>query len=102
MQCYVYILESLADGKWYYGFSENIDQRFDDHQTNRAKYTRFKGPWKLIFKREFSNKSEALQFEKYFTEVNELYRFCLISLKNRAQLKGLKNGLVLGENLSTG
>jgi putative endonuclease len=65
MQCYVYILESLADGKWYYGFSENIDQRFDDHQSNRAKYTRFKGPWKLIFKREFSNKSEALQFEKY-------------------------------------
>ncbi|MBL7845021.1 MAG: GIY-YIG nuclease family protein [Cyclobacteriaceae bacterium] len=61
----VYVLESLSDGKWYYGFSEDMEQRFLDHQSNRSKYTRFKGPWKLIFKKRFVLKTEALQFEKY-------------------------------------
>jgi putative endonuclease len=62
---YVYILESESSGKWYYGFSEDLNQRIKDHQSNRSKYTRFKGPWKLIFKREFLDKTEALRFEKH-------------------------------------
>ena len=61
----VYIIESQSSATWYYGFTENLDQRISDHQSNRAKHTRFKGPWILIFKREFLDKSEALQFEKY-------------------------------------
>ncbi|NBW35588.1 MAG: GIY-YIG nuclease family protein [Cytophagia bacterium] len=62
---HVYILESESSGAWYYGFTEDIDQRLRDHQSNRSKYTRFKGPWKLIFKRAFLDKTEALRFEKY-------------------------------------
>jgi putative endonuclease len=58
----VYIIESTT-GQWYYGSSENIEQRVLDHNANRAKYTRFKGPWKLIFRREYENKTEALKFE---------------------------------------
>ncbi|WP_442946010.1 GIY-YIG nuclease family protein [Ohtaekwangia sp.] len=33
--CSVYILES-EEGKWYYGSSENVEQRVKDHNTNRA------------------------------------------------------------------
>ena len=66
---YVYIIESTSSGKWYYGFSENLEQRILDHQTNRAKHTRFKGPWKLIFKMCFREKKEALLFEKYLKKV---------------------------------
>ena len=65
MYYYVYIIESMTTGQWYIGFSENLDQRILDHQTNRSKYTRFKGPWKLIFKMIFENKTEALFFESY-------------------------------------
>ncbi|HMV90410.1 MAG: GIY-YIG nuclease family protein [Cyclobacteriaceae bacterium] len=60
---YVYILESPA-GQWYYGFSENPDKRLSDHNSNRAGFTRFKGPWRLAFRRGFHNKTEALKFEK--------------------------------------
>ena len=62
---YVYILESLTSGKWYYGSSSKLLRRIDDHQSNRARYTRFKGPWTLIFVREFDNKADSLQFERY-------------------------------------
>ncbi len=61
---YVYILES-PEAKWYYGYSENIAQRLIDHNSNRSKYTRFKGPWTLVFLREFDNKNKALKFEQY-------------------------------------
>ena len=59
----VCIIESLKKGIWYYGSSDNVEQRLSDHNSNRAKYTRFKGPWRLIFQRDFDNKTEALKFE---------------------------------------
>jgi len=62
---HVYILESETTGKWYYGFTESIEQRTADHQSNRAGYTRNKGPWRLIFDRPFKEKIEALSFERY-------------------------------------
>ncbi|NJN42648.1 MAG: GIY-YIG nuclease family protein [Flammeovirgaceae bacterium] len=74
MICYIYILQSLTTEKWYYGFTENLEQRLHDHQSNRSRYTRFKGPWKLIFKRTFEDKSEALRFEKHIKKSkNKLY-----------------------------
>ncbi|MGK7392886.1 MAG: GIY-YIG nuclease family protein [Candidatus Cyclobacteriaceae bacterium M2_1C_046] len=62
---HVYILKSQRFGIWYYGYSENPDQRVFDHQTNRAKFTRNKGPWKLIFLRPYDQKTDALKFEQY-------------------------------------
>jgi putative endonuclease len=58
----VYIIES-PKGLWYYGSSEDIIQRISDHNSNRAKFTRFKGPWKLLFRRDFDDKKKALKFE---------------------------------------
>ncbi|WP_127122554.1 GIY-YIG nuclease family protein, partial [Chryseotalea sanaruensis] len=69
MISYVYIIESESSGKWYYDFTEDLDQRIKDHQSNRSKYTRFKGPWKLIFKREFLDKTGALRFEKHLKTI---------------------------------
>lgn len=63
MMYYVYILESPT-GIWYYGSSENLTQRLQDHNSNRAGFKRNKGPWKLIFKRDFQYTSEGLKFEK--------------------------------------
>ncbi|MEO1054570.1 MAG: GIY-YIG nuclease family protein [Bacteroidota bacterium] len=62
---YVYILESETNGRWYYGFTTHLEQRLSDHQTNRSKYTRFKGPWRLVFQRAFSSKTQVLQFENH-------------------------------------
>ena len=69
MHFFVYILESEANGKWYYGFTEDLDQRISDHNSNRSKFTRFKGPWKLVFRKTFMTKTEALQFETYLKKI---------------------------------
>ena len=59
----VYIIEG-EKGLWYYGSSANVEQRVNDHNSNRANFTRFKGPWTLIFRRDFTNKVEAVKFER--------------------------------------
>ena len=60
----VYILESLKNGKWYYGSTGRLTERITDHNTNHHHYTGGKGPWKLIFRRDFDDLSTALAFEK--------------------------------------
>ncbi|WP_416867282.1 MAG: GIY-YIG nuclease family protein [Imperialibacter sp.] len=59
----VYIIESKS-GRWYYGSSDDVVQRLKEHNSNRSLYTRFKGPWELIFQRDFETKTEGLRFEK--------------------------------------
>jgi putative endonuclease len=61
---YVYIIESKTSAKWYYGFTERPEERIKEHNGDHHHYTANKGPWKLIFLREFENRYEALQFEK--------------------------------------
>ena len=60
---YTYIIESETTKSWYYGHSENVKRRLDDHNQNRNKSTSNKGPWKLIFVRSFETKLEANRFE---------------------------------------
>ncbi len=61
---YVYIIESETTGKWYYGYTERLEERIKEHNFNNGHFTGNAGPWKLIFKRNFTNKTDALAFEK--------------------------------------
>ncbi len=63
MSYFVYIIESETNLKWYYGQTGNLDQRIINHNEGKSSYTRNKGPWKLIFKRAFETRSEAIKFE---------------------------------------
>ena len=65
MYHYVYILKTL-DGfvkKTYVGYSTNVNSRLKKHNSSKgAKSTRgYK--WKIIFKKRFLSKSQALSFE---------------------------------------
>jgi len=56
---YVYILE-CADGSYYTGITNNLEQRLSDHNTGKgAKYTRYKRPVKLVYKEVYHDKSTA-------------------------------------------
>jgi putative endonuclease len=62
---YVYIIESISTGKWYYGYTTNLVHRLTFHNQGKNTSTRNRGPWKFIFTKEFNSKKEALDFEKY-------------------------------------
>ena len=60
---YVYILR-CKDNSLYTGWCRDLDERIKKHNSGKgAKYTRAKGPCKLVYYEEISNKSEALKRE---------------------------------------
>jgi len=61
---YTYILISETSAKLYIGQTNNLETRIKRHNSNKNFTTKNKGPWKLIFYKAFSSRSEAMQFEK--------------------------------------
>jgi putative endonuclease len=60
---YTYIIESTTNQRWYIGHTNNIDRRLDEHNSGQNNSTKGKGPWKLIFLKEFDNNLDANRFE---------------------------------------
>jgi putative endonuclease len=73
-----YILKSLVIEKFYIGSTSNLDDRIKRHNEGRERYTKKFIPWELVYYKEFDNRSEAYQFERY-----------LKSLKNKNYIKNL-------------
>ena len=58
-----YVIKSLTNDKYYIGQTNNLEDRIKRHNANRNKYTKGKGPWKLIYSKGFSTRSEAVKLE---------------------------------------
>jgi putative endonuclease len=76
---YVYILESLSNGDYYKGSTENYLKRFEEHNRGESQYTRSQCPWKLVFVQVFNTKTEALKREKQLKRCNKEYLRWLIN-----------------------
>lgn len=63
MAFYTYVLQSEFSGL-YIGQTNNLINRLNRHNGGRNKYTKNKGPWKMIFSKEFISRSESLALEK--------------------------------------
>jgi len=74
---FVYILK-CADGTYYTGITTNINRRIKEHGTNKgAKYTKQRGPFKLVYKASFLNRSIASKEE---------YKIKSLSLQDKIKL----------------
>jgi len=73
----VYIIRN-PNNIFYKGYSTNIEKRLNYHNSNKSNFTKNKGPWELIFIKQFELKSEALKFEKMLKRQNYNYLNWLI------------------------
>jgi predicted GIY-YIG superfamily endonuclease len=62
---YVYILWSQKSRIFYYGYSENIPKRLQEHNKGISPATAPHRPWQLIFYAAFSDQMIAKDFERY-------------------------------------
>ncbi len=63
---YVYILESVSNpGAFYYGFTENLEQRLKEHNAGKSPHTAKHKPWRIVAAIAVEDKHTALKFEKY-------------------------------------
>jgi len=64
MSYYCYILE-CADGTYYTGWSTDPERRLKQHNAGRgARYTRSRGPVRLVFVEEQPDRSTAMKRER--------------------------------------
>ena len=79
---YVYILE-CADGTYYTGYTNDLDKRLQAHQNGKgAKYTRGRGPVKLIYSEVYVTKEEAMSREYAIKQLKRQDKVRLIKGEN--------------------
>ena len=76
MPHYTYILESEKNGMLYIGQTSDVAKRLGRHNAGGSRFTKGKGPWKLLYSLAFETKTEAIMMEKR-----------LKSLKNPVKVK---------------
>ncbi|HLA48127.1 MAG TPA: GIY-YIG nuclease family protein, partial [Nitrospinota bacterium] len=62
---YTYILWSQKSKDFYYGYSEDLKKRFEEHNKGLSQSTAPYRPWKLVFYAAFETQKLAKDFEKY-------------------------------------
>lgn len=74
----VYILE-CADGSLYTGITTDIERRCQEHGTSRgAKYTRGRGPFKLLYHENLGSRSAAARRELVIKSMSKRQKMKLI------------------------
>jgi putative endonuclease len=76
MPYFIYVLKSKLTGSSYVGHTSDIEKRLIEHNNNKSLSTRGKKPWRLVYKEEYTTRSDAASREKYFK-----------SIKGRLELK---------------
>ena len=63
---YVYMLMSETNpGKFYTGFTENLELRLKAHNEGKCSYTAKHKPWRIKTTIAFTDREKALEFENY-------------------------------------
>ena len=61
---WVYVLQSSSTGQFYVGITTRLARRIREHNRNFSTGTRGKGPWRLVYREQYSNYQEARKREK--------------------------------------
>ncbi len=67
---YAYVLKSVSYKTHYYGSTEDLERRINEHNSGKMKYTKGRRPWVLHYYEVFETRSEALRREKFFKSID--------------------------------
>lgn len=62
---FAYLLLSEKDHKYYTGYTQDLNVRFEQHQKGLVKSTKHRRPLKLVYYEACLNQQDALKREKY-------------------------------------
>ena len=66
MMYYTYILRSKQNGRLYTGYTNDLRERFKEHNDGRSTYTKTRGPYELVYYDACLNEQDARSRETYF------------------------------------
>ena len=63
---YAYILRSKKDGRWYTGYTKNLQRRLKEHNNEtHPSWTKGRGPFELIYFEAYRHSEDARLREKH-------------------------------------
>jgi putative endonuclease len=62
---FIYVLESLKDGKKYIGYTNNFKERIKEHEKGLSFATKFRLPFRFIYFEGCLNQEDAKRRENY-------------------------------------
>lgn len=65
MEYFVYVLLSKKDNDFYTGYTTNLDNRFQEHNSGKVTSTKYRTPFELVYYEVCFNQKDALHREKY-------------------------------------
>lgn len=63
---HVYVLQSLKDNRYYYGYIKDLKRRLEQHNKGKVKATKSRVPFKLLHFENVETLKESLRKERYF------------------------------------
>ncbi len=79
MSAFVYMVQ-CADNTLYTGWTTNVDRRLQAHNAGRgAKYTRERGPVRLVYVEEMPNRRAAMKRELEIKRMRRVKKLALIA-----------------------
>ena len=82
MTYYVYILQSLKDGRFYFGQTQDIKARFERHNNGLSTYTSKFLPWNLVWLKIFETRKEAYSYEQSLKKLKSRQRIIKMMKEN--------------------
>tara|TARA_Y100001970_G_scaffold292764_1_gene435707 strand:+ start:1490 stop:1738 length:249 start_codon:yes stop_codon:yes gene_type:complete len=79
MKHFVYMIRTVNSkiNKSYVGYSNNPEKRLIDHNKNKGAKSTKGHNWKLIYKKKFETKSEAMRFEYCLKKDRKMRKFII-------------------------
>jgi putative endonuclease len=62
---YTYVLRSKRDGRFYTGYTSNLENRIQEHNRGQIESTKMRKPFELIYFEACSDEKDAIRREKY-------------------------------------
>lgn len=62
----VYILRSQRNGRYYTGSTNDLARRLGEHERHASTYTRYAGPFDLVYEEQQPDRSSARRRERWF------------------------------------
>ncbi|MBS1553596.1 MAG: GIY-YIG nuclease family protein [Bacteroidetes bacterium] len=67
---YAYVLRSESTKTHYYGSTEDLGKRLNEHNSGKVKYTKGRRPWALHYFEEYQTRAEATRRERFFKSIS--------------------------------
>lgn len=64
MMFYTYVLQN-KNKRLYTGYTNDLRKRFNEHNTKKSEYTKYRGPYQLIYYEMCLHEGDARSREKY-------------------------------------